>query len=513
MISHLLRLFDRTKKPVQKRYGAFHGADVSRLTESWFASIQSADEEIKADAYRLRGRARSLVRDNPHAAGYIEDLATNVVGADGVQLQSRVKTTRGELNKTLNAAIELDWRRWSMPGQCTTDGYESFVDLQSRVMSQMAMDGEVFLQQHLNWAGNEWRYALEWVDPDLVDYTYTVMENGRPPIVMGIELDAYGRPVAYHRWRYHPQNTANNATNYRLRVPAAQMIHLFRRYRIDQHRGIPAFTPVLMRLRMLDGYEESELVASRISASKMGFFVSTGDEPAPYGTSDAQGDGVTTPGRVRMDAEPGLLEQLPHGMEFQSWNPDHPSTAFEQFERAMLRAMARGLGVSYATFTGDLSDVNYSSIRAGLLTERDGYRRMQKWLIDHLLRPVYLNWLRNASLTNMVAVTDPRTVAESALWKPRGFAWVDPLKEIQAAKLEIELGLNSRTTVAARQGIDYLDNLKVLADEMKAAEEAGVDVSGSQGDSASLPPDDDETNADDKTPGRVLPLRASGGKP
>jgi capsid protein len=78
---------------------------------------------------------------------------------------------------------------------------------------------------------------------------------------------------------------------------------------------------------------------------------------------------------TQMDAEPLLIQELLPGQEFAEFNPTHPTTAYKDFMKAVLRSIARGLGMAYTTLTGDLEAVNYSSIRAGLLSERDGSAR------------------------------------------------------------------------------------------------------------------------------------------
>ena len=96
---------------------------------------------------------------------------------------------------------------------------------------------------------------------------------------------------------------------------------------------------VLPRLKMLDGYEEAELVAARVGASAMGFITSPGGD-------GYMGDDLDN-GTPIMSAEPGTFQQLPAGMDVKSFDPDHPTTAFSDFEKAILRGISSGLGVSY----------------------------------------------------------------------------------------------------------------------------------------------------------------------
>jgi capsid protein len=59
----------------------------------------------------------------------------------------------------------------------------------------------------------------------------------------------------------------------RVPVDAAEIIHKFIQYRPGQTRGVTLFAPILLDLKMLDGYQQAELVATRMAAAKMGFLV------------------------------------------------------------------------------------------------------------------------------------------------------------------------------------------------------------------------------------------------
>jgi lambda family phage portal protein len=216
---------------------------------------------------------------------------------------------------------------------------------------------------------------------------------------------------------------------------------------------------------MLGGYEEAELVAARVSASKMGFFVSeSGDE--------YQGDGTAPDGTLNMDVQPGQFSQLPAGVDFKAYDPQHPSTAFKDFEKAMLRGIASGLGVSYTSLANDLEAVSYSSIRQGLLEERDHWRTVQHWVIEHFCQPVYLRWLRQTLDSGVINLPANKFFKFSATqWVPRGWQWVDPRNEAEAQILAINNGLMTKTQALAERGLDLED---VLLEQQAETELSGT---------------------------------------
>jgi lambda family phage portal protein len=228
----------------------------------------------------------------------------------------------------------------------------------------------------------------------------------------------------------------------------------------------------MVPMRHLAAYAEAELVAARTAASKMGFF----QRKSEIGISGIA-DGSDSNGSFTMSADPGTFGVLPDGYELSSWSPDHPSTAFSDFMKTQLRDVATGLGVTYNALANDLENVNYSSIRAGLLIERDMWRCLQRWWICAFLRPVYSEWL-NMSLLGGAVVLDNRDVRRfvEARWIPRGWAWVDPLKDTQAGIMAIGAGLASRTSLLAEQGLDHEQVFEELQEEEKLAEQMDLDI-------------------------------------
>jgi capsid protein len=135
--------------------------------------------------------------------------------------------------------------------------------------------------------------------------------------------------------------------------------------------------------------------------------------------------------------------------------------------------------MAYTTLTGDLEAVNYSSIRAGLLSERDWFRTLQRFLGVHVHRVLYREWLQMALLTGALRL-DSRISSNyyAVEWRPRGWKWVDPVNDLTAAALAISLGLDSRQRLAAEQGRDFEEIVAEIKHELEIADAMGVNVEG-----------------------------------
>jgi lambda family phage portal protein len=439
----------------------FNGATGGRFTMDWIASILSADQEIKGNMRLLRARARELSRNNPVAKSYLKILTSNVLGEKGIGYKALVRNNDKSLNTAFNQKIEAAWKEWGELGNCTVDGKLSFRAVQNLVLKNIAVDGEVFIRKVQGFS-NKHRFALQLIDADQLDHLFSrAPSNGENEIRMGIEVDEWGRPVAYHINEKHPSDLGGSLV--RTRIPAEQIVHLYDPERISQTRGITWFHPCMVELRMLGGYVEAELVAARTGAAKMGFLE----------IQDASGFVEPNPdAKYRINAEPGVVEQLPPGMKFTAWSPDHPAGTFPTFVKAMLRFVASSLGVSYNALACDLEGVNYSSMRSGLLIERDQWRILQSFLKENMLQPIFKEWLGMALLAGALVLDsrDPSRFCEGK-WEPRGWMWVDPLKDVQATILGIGAGLTSRDAAISEQGGDVEEVFEQLKEEKELADE------------------------------------------
>jgi len=465
----------RRRRPIQAvRYAA---AETDRLMASFSGTSLSANEALKRSLRRVRARARQLAEDNDYARKYLALVKTNVIGSSGISLQARVELD-GEPDAAANAAIESAWREWGRPQTCTVTGRLSWRDVQRLAIESVARDGEVLVRLLVP-SANPFGFALQILEGDYLDEQLnTELGDGRR-ISLGVEIDALGRPVAYHLRTQHPGTGVWETAGQRYeRVPASEILHLYLTERPCQVRGMSWMATAIRRLQMLGGYEEAELVAARVSAAKMGFFIS------PDGAGLAA-DGKDPDGNLTTEAEPGTFEQLPEGVQLQQFDPQHPTTAFDPFIKSSLRGASAGLITAYNSLSNDLEGVNFSSIRSGVLEEREHWRVLQQWLIEQLCVPVYERWLL-LSLASGALDLSPSDIERfrSVVWQPRGWAWVDPEKDAKANGLGVALGVQTRAEIAAAQGRDLDEIFEQLAREQERAAELGIDIDPQRADSA-----------------------------
>lgn len=453
----------KAKPPKAKR--SFSAASINNLYASWIATNTTADMDIKKDLKSMRARSRELMRNDDYAKKFKRMVKTNVVGNNGIKLQNKAKDPNGNLDKKANQAVEEAFRKWSKKGICDVTGKYSFVDIQKMAIGTMLEDGEVLIRK-VKGFDNEFGFALQLLEADHLDEQFNDTNRN---ILMGIEYNQWNKPVAYHLHKSHPGNlglTSRDTT--RERIPAEEIIHLFLPLRISATRGVPWMHTAMTRMKMVNGYEEAELTGARLGAIHGGFY-KQGENVDEY-----QGDSVVD-GNVVNEMTPGQLEILPQGWDFQSYDPQHPNAAFKDFMKVILRGIASGLDVSYNTLANDLEGVNFSSLRSGVLEEREVWKDLQKWLSEHLLDNVFADWLEMALLTKTLALPFFKyDKFNNPSWLPRGFAWVDPLKDAQSNILLCKEGLKSHSEIFAEMGKDIEEVYQQLAKERELREEYGI---------------------------------------
>lgn len=442
----------------------FAAARVDRLTADWLATTQSINQELRTDLDRLRARGRDLAHNNDYARKFVRMCQDNIVGPDGIRLQSRVQEAKGQPDRLASQAIEAAWANWQTMADAT--GRQHFTDMLRTAVGGLPSDGEFLLRMVVGTtAANPYGFAIQPIDVDRIDTTYTG-RHGQNLVHMGVEVDAYRRPVALHLFVAHP-NDGEHGSRQRERVPMAQLIHAFRPDRPDQLRGVPWMAPGMLSLHHLGNFKLAALLAAEHGANHYGFFT-TPDGQAPIGVDDATtGEAITT-------SQPGTYDTLPAGVTFTPHESKYPEQNFGPFVKTTLQRIASGWGVAYHSLANDLEGVSFSSIRSGTLEERDRWMTDQQWLIHAVLERIFATWLQAALLSGAITMPNGSALPAAKLgkfarheWQPRRWDWVDPKADTEASILKVRAGLMAPQDLAASMGYDFDD---VLAN-IKAAQD------------------------------------------
>jgi lambda family phage portal protein len=476
---------------------------INRLTNDWTTTVTSADVEARNDVGKVRSRARDGERNDSYSRNYYRLLKNNVLGWQGIKFQEMLKDVAGDLDSSANEEVEQAWNRWGKKSNCTIQKNLSSRRVCLLALISAARDGGAMFR-FIPGANNEFGFALQMIEVDHLDYQFNVPDYLGNEIRMGVELSPNKEPVAYWLWTRHPGDYNAAAAFKRIRVPAEEIIHLYWPGRMHETIGMPWASASMFPLNMLSGYQEAEVTAARVAACKGGYI----EKKTP---DEFTGDEYDERGNKVEEMEPGVVKELDPGETFKEHNPTHPNTAYGLFTKTVLRSIAAGMGVSYEALAKDLENVNYSSIRAGVLDDREEYKSIQEWFIEDFCEQVFEKWVPFAILSGQIkqSIRRAEDIIEAATWLGRRWSWVDPLKDINATVVAIENRLESRTGAVADQGGNFEELLDEIEEEERLAEEKGVSLPQVEPPLAQI---EDEAPAGQGNGDNTEPAKAGNGK-
>lgn len=462
---------------------SYAAAQQTRLTSTWTVTSQSIDHDLFRQLKPLRARSRDLMANNDYAKKFKGMVGTHVVGPTGFTIKAGVKEVSANgkitIDTAANSAIENHFYKWSKPRNCDVTGKNSFPSLCRLLIQTVARDGEALVRKVYGKDAGPYGFQLQVLAVDRLDIDYNRDLGGGYTIRMGVEINPYQKPIAYHILTKHPGDNFYNtdvAGRY-TRVPAEDIYHIFIADDAEQTRGVPWMHSAMLRLQNIGGYEEAAIIAARVGASQMGFFTT------PDGNGEAVADGKDAKDGLYTEAAPGEFGVLPEGYDFKPFDPDYPTAMYDPFMKACLRGVASGLNVAYNTLSSDLEGVNFSSIRTGVLEERDNWMVIQNWFIDILLDDVFSEWLRYALLKGAIKNENGAALPaakydkfNNAVWKGRRWQWVDPQADIKANIEAVNNRFKSRSDVADELGKDFEENLHSIKAEDELAKTLGVEM-------------------------------------
>lgn len=432
--------------------------DVGMPNSRRLASIPSVSVQInsliRSYGRTVIGRSRYLCTNNPYATSAKEVFVASLVGT-GIKPSSLIE------DKEAKKALQELWLDWT--DEADHDGVADFYGLQSLAASELFEAGECFVRIVPTEDNETVPFRLQLIPSEMLPYDHnlTSKPEGGNTVDLGIEFDAEGRRVAYHFYR---ENPLRGGASIRVteRIPAEEVLHLFRPIRAGQIRGLPQSVAAMARLAMLDLYDDAELERKRTTANFAAFVIkspSEDEEDHPLGVdSGSLGSGGTPGGEIAM--EPGAVVDLAPGEDVRFAEPTDVGQTYDPFQYRTLLQIAAGFGVPYASMTGDLMRANYGSIRAGVVEHRRKVTAYQhNVMVYQFCRPVWRKFLLEATLMGLApwdasAFKEDTRNLSRAKWIPPKWDWVDPLKDRQAEQLAIDMGVKSRDDVIEEEGYD-----------------------------------------------------------
>lgn len=460
----------------------FDGAKTTRRTANWKATGGSANAETQIGLDRLRWRARDFERNNGQAAGILRKLPGYMVGA-GITVRAASDADAGTKKK-----VQANWKRFVRTSDIVTmTNFNAQMHLAARTV---ARDGEVIL----SWQDTPdptKPLAVHILEADHLDTMKNCeLENGNI-VIQGVEFDRIGRRVAYWLFDQHPgEPVPIRKSMVSRRVDAKNIDHVFDILRPGQARGIPWLAPVSLRMRDVAEYEDAELLRKKIESCYSVFITrNDADGSIPAGPQAQTIDSVT--GDKVDQLKPGMIQRLAIGEDV-SFGEPRQSIAVTDYLRSQWMSIAFGVGMPYSMATGDLSNANYGSQRAGLL---DFWILLDNWQWNMLIAMIYEKaWQRVGEAFGRLGQGPSGDQIPEAAYSPPKREWIDPEKDGRATALNLRIGRQSWGQMVAETGEDPDEHLDTLKGWQKKLDGLDLDYSAS---GATAAPGGDPNNPDD----------------
>lgn len=421
-----MSFLDRILRPFGKRSGIEAGSGGRRWQGA--PMLHSPQSSTLAARGATKARAAGLYINSPAGNRIVETWTAALIGRGW---QARAQHPDRDVARRLNDDFEALANPILMP-----------------MARSLVRDGEAFVQIITEEDGS---LRLKPIPADQVDPSLSRELGNGVRIVAGIEFDAADRIVAYHVLREAPGApfaTFGDA----VRIPAADMLHVFDPLFPGQVRGLSWLAPVLLKMRDRDEASDALLMQLKVASLITGFV--RDPEGGAAGFEDNPSGGA-----VNVSLEPGAMRILPPGADVTFSHPGQGLSQAVEFLRAQDREIAAGTGLTFEQLTGDLGQANYSSARTGLLEFRRRAEMLQKNLIEaQALRPLWRRWIDTQALAGAITA-DAAELADyrAVRFVGPGWQWVDPRNEIEAEIAAINAGLKSREEVIAGRGRDIDD--------------------------------------------------------
>lgn len=415
----------------------------------------------------LRDLARELEQNSDLARTVRNVLVGRIVGR-GLTPEPLVRRANGEPATEVNEMILTYWRQWIERPDVT--GQFHYHRLQRLLCSRWIVDGEVLKKRLLGERdnlqhGSAVPFSVEAIEADFLPYDFDDF-NGR--IRAGVEHNGWGRPIRYHLYRSHPNESRSIRGVWQDQLTAwpAQMIdHIKLVDRIGQVRGVSQFAPVIPRLDDLKDIDEAERVATR-AAAMLAIAIRRGD-PQSYGELASGQSAEKTRSEIKL--EPGMvIDDLLPGEDISVISGSRPNQALIPFRADMIRGIAGGTQVAYSAASKNYNGT-YSAQRQEMVESHEDYAMLWHDFMTQAVLPDYRDFITAARAAQLIPGDgyDPATLRNVSFSRPT-MPWIDPKKEADGMVTLVSAGLESPQTIIRNRGQnpeDVIASLKEWAEK------------------------------------------------
>jgi lambda family phage portal protein len=463
---------------------------VSPFFFNWNPALRDQRDEVRLGYVEAAARAIDAAHNSGWIAGAVDQSIASTIGT-GLRLAARpdreaLGWTSGEADKW-SETVERRWSTWSeAPLECDAAGKMTVAQMQDAVLRAYYSHGEALaLMPDIRRPISLTRTKVQLLPP------HRLVQDSNPAANMfqGVTSDSYGLPLSY---RTKTKADGFTTADIRARDGAGrpQVAHLFEG-REGQVRGITPIAPALRVVRQYDQLADATLQAALIQA----LFAATVEGDAPteeilraLQSEEEQAEGEDGTGfdalmgaqaawyqnsKIDLGGAGRVVHMFP-GQKLTFNRSEHPNDTYEAFAKFLLREIARCLGMTFETMTGDYSAATYSSVRMATSEIWPIIQRRRQNICGRFTQIVYEAWLEEQIEQGFIPFPGGifgfiahRPEAVAANWRGPAKPQADDLKTAKAHEVYKRLGIMSDERIADDLGFDIGDEYERRAREKK----------------------------------------------
>lgn len=492
----------------------------------------------EATRYRDRGlrEARDAERNSELLRGGLDRKANTVVGPElrpnpQPDIQWLGQSTDWMLEYQLSASSAFN--EWANDTFCRNDaeGHYNFGGQMWQAFRTLAgPDAETagyigYDRPRADRKKWKWATYLHLFDTDRLSTPSGISDPplpGQPRILDGREVDEHGAMEALHVGIRHPSDPGGEPYRHE-RIPRMTNFgrpmgfHWFFKRRPGLQRAVTTLAAVLSTMSMLGQHSQATL-QNAVSHSYLAAYLKTTMQPDQVAASLAPrsdyagADGLPrSEWDVKMDAYEQMdlrfgskrLPVLGPNDELKFESAEGSVADFDPFRNAFLRELASALNISFEQLSLNYSLSSYSSTRSALLEAWRQISFERAMFTKHVASLVYDAVIEEAFALGILKEPpgapefyEARQAYTRCSWTGPGMGWVDPLKEIEAAKGRMGARVSTLQRESSSQGSNWQEDLLQASVEQKMAVKLGVPID-TGGSNAAAANDADEDPAED----------------
>ncbi|HEY4194637.1 MAG TPA: phage portal protein [Mucilaginibacter sp.] len=443
---------------MQSEIRKFDGAGHGRRFGNFGYGNTTQNQQIIAALPTLRERSEDMARNNGYAKNAIRRVGNNVVGT-GIMATPVSKNPNPEAAKKEEDLVKKVWKEWAESTDCDFDGMQNFYGIQKMIAKTAAKSGACIARKvWKRYKKNSMSLEIQLLHPSFLDRSKTgvTFENGEY-LFNGIQFDKFNKKKAY--WIYDSNPFENKIQSQS--VPAEDIRYIFDIEDPGQVDGLPFNSSVILPMKDFDEYTDAQLIRQKIAAC-FAVFITNDNEALGSNAIESKNDQLEK-------VEPGIIQNLKRGETISFANP--PTTeGFGEYSRQSLLLQAAGIGLSYEAYTGDLTNVNFSSGRMGWI---EMHRNVEDWQWNMVIA-MFCNdawkWFTKAAFLSGL-IPDQNI---GVTWTPPRREMIDPVKEGKALAEMVRNGFISWQDAVRSLGYSPEEILVEMKKDAQGFDEAGL---------------------------------------